>query len=89
MIGAAYVNILTKNLQSSAQKIGMTMSQFIYQQTNDSKHKAGGVAKAFFEENEIDFLERPAQSSGLNPIKYSQSYLNEKVSCTERKRKWN
>ena len=65
MTGDSYINILKENLQKSAEKMGMTT--FVLQQDNDPKHKCR-VATEFFNDNNINLLEWPAQSPDLNPI---------------------
>ena len=63
--GDYYVSILSDNLKSSARK--MKLSDFIFQQDNDPKHKCK-LASEFFQEENINLLTWPAQSPDMNPI---------------------
>ena len=42
--------------------------QFVFQQDNDPKHTSR-IAKKYFEENEIELLDWPAQSPDINQLK--------------------
>ena len=63
-----YVDILDRNLKSSAKKLSLG-SNFVFQQDNDPKHTAKKT-QTFFDENAINVLEWPAQSPDLDPIVY-------------------
>lgn len=71
-----YACILHENLSASATKMGL--NEFIFQQDNDPKHTSR-VAKEYFEENEIELLDWPAQSPDMNPIETLWSIIKEKL----------
>ncbi len=66
MNAALYKEILEDNLLQSVWQLCLHRG-FMFQQDNDPKHTAK-VIKAWFGDN-IDLLEWPSQSPGLNPIK--------------------
>lgn len=65
MDAAKYVDILSRNLCSSANSMGL--SEFIFQQDNDPKHTAK-LTKRYFESKNMNILEWPPQSPDMNPI---------------------
>lgn len=65
MDSAEYINILSSNLQPSADK--MSLKEFILQQDNDPKHTSK-LSKQFYETMNYNLLPWPAQSPDMNPI---------------------
>ena len=67
MTGQSYVSILKENLEKLAENMGMLI--FVLQQDKDPKHKSR-MASEFFNNNNIELLEWPAQSPDLNQIEH-------------------
>lgn len=72
-----YIDILKKNLQASADKMGM-FNNFYFQQDNDPKHTARTV-KTWLSSNVPDQLKTPPQSPDMNPIENLWSELERKI----------
>ena len=77
MDAAKYVDILSKNLISSADILNM--DNFIFQQDNDPKHTSK-LASEFFENKGISLLSWPPQSPDMNPVENIWDLLKSKIS---------
>ncbi|ORD98464.1 TCB1 [Hepatospora eriocheir] len=76
MTGAAYKQILAKNLRQSANEMGI--DSFIFMHDNDPKHTSG-VVKDWIDAKEIDILPWPPQSPDLNPIEHIRAYIKKEL----------
>lgn len=80
-----YIEILQNNLFASVEKIEL-QNEYIFQQDNDSKHKAKLTMK-FFENNNINVLEWLSQSPKLNPIKHLWDHLKRNITVNKTRNK--
>ena len=67
MTGQSYIPILKENLEKSAGK--MWMPTFVLQQDNNPKHRSR-ISTEFFNGNNIELFEWPAQSPDINPTEH-------------------
>jgi transposase len=77
-----YVSILSSSLPPSLESMGL--SEFIFQQDNDSKHTAS-VTKRFFSNRSIKILPWPAMSPDMNPIENLWDHVKQRVAESEPK----
>ena len=64
-----YVDILEEGVLPRFEKLGIIEGERIFQQDNDLKHTSK-KAKEYFNSQDYDILDWPAQSPDLNPIEH-------------------
>jgi DDE superfamily endonuclease len=73
-----YCEILEEGLVESFETLEMEEGEHYFQQDNDPKHTSKKAEK-WFEDNDIQVISWPAQSSDLNPIEHLWKHLKHQL----------
>jgi len=83
MDSVMYKGILSDNLRLSAEKLEL-MDNFVFQHDNDPKHTSR-LVRSFLNEEMIEILKWPAQSSDINLIGYLWEELDRQIPQIKRR----
>lgn len=82
MDATQYCSILDHAVEESFEKLEMKEGERIFQQDNDPKHTSK-MATKWFEDNNIEVLNWPAQSPDINPIEHLWVHLKKQLNKYE------
>ena len=77
-----YMQILGDEFLRTLEYYGLDQSDIVFQQDNDPKHTSRAATR-WFQNNNVEVLEWPAQSPDLNPIEYLWQHLKKQLAKYE------